>query len=224
LSEVWRPLAALPGYGLAGLLVLLLYAIQSEVRFGRKARRMSTGPADRGSTLAISFSSVIPVLGFVLAMKAPEFSRALLPSWFRMMPGMPIIAWVGVGIGALGLIVRWWSLLTLRDRYTRTLFTEIDQALERNGPYRFVRHPGYLGSLLCLNGIALASGNPPTVMASLVATATAYGYRIRVEDTMLVAQFGVSYESYCRTVGALLPFRSFRKMADESQPGQRVTR
>jgi protein-S-isoprenylcysteine O-methyltransferase Ste14 len=219
MPDVLRPFTALPGYGVGGLLVLLLYAIQSEVRFGPKARRLSPGPADRGSTLAVSLSSAIPVLGFVLAMKTRGSpARTLLPSWFGAMPGMPAIAWVGVGIGALGLLVRLWSVLALRDRYTRTLLTGTDHSLERGGPYRFVRHPGYLGSLLCLNGIAMASGDLLTVMASLGATTAAYAYRIRVEDAMLVARFGASYQSYCGTVGALMPFRSFRKIADEPNP------
>jgi protein-S-isoprenylcysteine O-methyltransferase len=214
MSSALRPFAALPGYGVGGLLVLLLYAIQSEIRFGPKARRMSTGPADRGSTLAVSLSSAIPMLGFVLAMRR-ESSSALLPSWFGIMPGMPAIAWVGVIIGTLGLLVRLWSVLILRDRYTRTLQTQTGQMLERGGPYRFVRHPGYLGSLLCLNGIAMASGDLLTVIASLAATSAAYAYRIRVEDAMLGAQFGASYRTYCGEVAALMPFRSFRNIASE---------
>jgi protein-S-isoprenylcysteine O-methyltransferase Ste14 len=216
MSSVLRPFAALPGYGVGALLVLLLYAVQSEIRFGPKARTMSTGPADRGSTLAVSLSAVVPVLGFVLAMKRRESeAHALLPSWFGIMPGMPAIAWVGVVLGTLGLLVRLWSVLILRNRYTRTLLTQAGQILERRGPYRFVRHPGYLGSLLCLNGIAMASGDLLTLIASLAATTAAYAYRIRVEDEMLIAQFGASYRTYCGEVGALMPFRSFRRIASE---------
>jgi len=104
------------------------------------------------------------------------------------------------------LIIRLWSVLTLRQRYTRTLLVHEGHTVERGGPYRFVRHPGYLGSLLCLNGIALASGSALVFVASLAATSAAYAYRVRVEDAMLVAAFGASYESYRREVGALLPF------------------
>lgn len=205
--EVFRPFTLLPAYGLAALAVLLLYAVQSEVRFGQKARKMLPGSADRGSTLAVSLSSAVPVLGFVLAMKAQTSSRGLaLPYWFGALPGMPAIAWVGVIIGALGLVLRLWSVLTLRHRYTRTLLTSDDHALERGGPYRFVRHPGYLGSLLCLNGIAVASGELLVVMISIAMTGAAYAYRIHVEDTMLVARFGASYERYCREVHSLIPF------------------
>jgi protein-S-isoprenylcysteine O-methyltransferase Ste14 len=46
----------------------------------------------------------------------------------------------------------------LRHRYTRTLLIDDDgHTLERRGPYRVVRHPGHLGSVLCFTGFALAS-------------------------------------------------------------------
>ncbi len=191
---------ALPGYGIGALIVLLLYAIQSEIRFGGKARTMAAGPDDRGSTWAVGLSSAVPVIGFILAMKT-RVSPGL-----RLMPGMPHIAWVGVGIGGLGLLIRLWSVLTLRDRYTRTLLVGTGHTFERRGPYRFVRHPGYLGSLLTLNGIALASGDLLTLIGSLAATSAAYAYRISVEDAMLVSRFGAEYERYREEVGALLPF------------------
>ncbi len=39
-------------YGAAGLLLILLYCIQAEIRFGAKARTNSAGASDRGSTAA----------------------------------------------------------------------------------------------------------------------------------------------------------------------------
>ena len=200
----------LPPYGVGALLVLLLYTVQSEIRFGAKARTAAAGAPDWGSPLALSLSALVPVVGFVLSMEArmPAL-MAGFPAWLRgpgAMPGMPAIAWVGVGLGGLGLVLRLWAVLTLRERYTRTLLVHEHHVIERGGPYRFVRHPGYLGSLLVLNGIALASGNAPIFVASIATTIAAYAYRIRVEDAMLAATFGASYESYRREVGALLPF------------------
>ena len=95
----------------------------------------------------------------MLAQRSAPPSRP--PAWLLgpgAMPGMPAVAWVGVGLGGLGLIIRLWSVLTLRQRYTRTLLVHEGHAIERGGPYRFVRHPGYLGSLLCLNGTLAAFG------------------------------------------------------------------
>ena len=132
---------------------------------------------------------------------------ALLPQWFRRatIPGLPSIAWVGVALGIGGLALRLWAVLTLRDRYTRTLLVQDEHSIERGGPYRWVRHPGYLGSLLCLNGIAIASGNLLTLLASVGATLAAYNYRIKVEDAMLVGALGASYSEYRRQIRALLP-------------------
>lgn len=212
MSDLLSRFTALPPYGIGALLVLLLYALQSEVRFGPRARAMRPEKSDRMSTLVLSIAGLVPVLGFALAMKASSPGMAtVLPRWFRgaAVPGLPATAWVGVALAICGLALRLWAVLTLRERYTRTLLVNDGQAVERGGPYRWVRHPGYLGSLMCLDGIALASGNAVTLLASLVATGAAYAYRVRVEDAMLVAALGTSYARYREQVPALLPsFRS----------------
>jgi protein-S-isoprenylcysteine O-methyltransferase Ste14 len=207
-SELVSRFTALPAYGIGALIVLLLYGLQSEIRFGSRARKIRAGKSDRKSTLLVSASSAVPVLGFVLAMKAnsPSVSTQL-PQWFRhaSIPGQPAFGWMGVALGICGLALRLWAVLTLRDRYTRTLLIQDEHFVERGGPYHWVRHPGYLGSLLCLNGIALASGNTVILLASLLATWGAYSYRIMVEDAMLIAAFGNSYGEYRHQVRALVP-------------------
>jgi protein-S-isoprenylcysteine O-methyltransferase Ste14 len=203
MSDLIAKFTSLPAYGIAAVVVLLLYAVQSEIRFGKRARSIRTEASDRNSTLVVSLSATVPVLGFALAIK----STSSLPAWFKtaLTPGLPAIAWAGVAFGFLGLAIRLWAVLTLRERYTKTLLVQTDQAVERRGPYRWVRHPGYLGSLLVLNGIALASGNWVVLLASLIATLLAYAYRIRVEDRMLVGALGQPYADYRQQVRALFP-------------------
>jgi protein-S-isoprenylcysteine O-methyltransferase Ste14 len=206
--EVIRGIAdrflALPSYGIAATSLFVLYAVQAEIRFGDKARATRGGPSDRFSTMALSLAMLAPLLGFVFAMKGR------IPI---TLPGMPATAWVGVILGASGFTLRLWSLLLLRERFTRTLLVQSGHQIERGGPYRFIRHPGYLGSLLCLNGIGLASGNALVVVAAILATGAAYWYRIRVEDAMLIKAFGEAYESYRRSTGALIP-RPLSRRAD----------
>ncbi len=203
------------------MVVLLLYAIQSEIRFGARARTMRSGASDRRSTLVVSISAAVSVLGFALAMKANSSAiSSFLPAWYRdaVLPGLPATAWLGVVLGVCGVLLRLWAVLTLRDRYTRTLVVHDQHSIERSGPYRWVRHPGYLGSLLCLNGIALASGNVITLLASLVATSAAYTYRIKIEDEMLVAALGPTYAEYRTQVRALLPSLRSPHLTDRSRP------
>jgi protein-S-isoprenylcysteine O-methyltransferase len=192
--------SSMPAHGIAAALVLALYVVQAEVRFGAQARATKAGASDRGSTIVVSLAFLVPMFGFILAMKGR------IPA---TLPGMPMVAWVGVILGALGFALRLWSLLILRERFTRTLLVQQVHQIEHNGPYRFVRHPGYLGSLLCLNGIGLASGNTVVLIASIVITSAAYYYRIRTEEAMLLASFGEAYESYRRSTGALIPRQFF---------------
>jgi protein-S-isoprenylcysteine O-methyltransferase Ste14 len=198
-------------YGLGGVVLLVLYVVQAEVRFGAKARSHKAAASDRGSSLLLGAAAAAPVLGFVIAMRwaSPEvMAQHPLFAWLfgPSLPGLPAVAWAGAGVGLAGVGLRFWAVLTLRERYTRTLLVHEDHAIERGGPYRFVRHPGYLGSLLCLNAIAATSGAASVFVASLLATIPAYLYRVRAEDAMLVAALGAPYESYRREVGALLPF------------------
>ena len=173
---------------------------------------MRTGPADRKSTLAVSVSAAIPILGFVLAMKANSSFATFLPEWFRgaRLPGEPAIEWVGDRVGRRA-FRRQWSLTapvgsiaaarTLHSNapHPRRAFDRAPRPLSLGAP------PGYLGSLLVLNGIALASGNWITLLASLIATLAAYTHRIKVEDEMLLAALGGSYAQYRVEVRALVP-------------------
>lgn len=197
-------------YGLGGLLLIVLFVIQSEVRFGARARSSRAGATDGRSSLMLSATSLIPILGFALAMKhASEIAARPVGGWAALfgesLAGLPATAWAATAVGLAGLGLRLWAVLTLRERYTRTLLTHGEHEIERGGPYRWVRHPGYLGSLLCLNGVALTSGSAPVLAASLLATLSGYAYRIRVEDRMLVEALGEPYAQYRREVRALIP-------------------
>src|SRR3569832_1421024 len=128
MPEILAPFAALPGHGIAALFMVLAYALQSEVRFGARARSSRMGPHDKRSTLGLSFATLVPVLGFALALKANSAAYAWLPPWFKnaALPGVPVTAWAGVVLGALGILLRLWAVLTLRHRYTRTLLIHTD--------------------------------------------------------------------------------------------------
>lgn len=200
----------LPPFGMAAAILILLYALQAELRFGAKARAHTPGKSDRGSTYLVSLSSIVPIFGFALAMKAHATGRLFgmnIPAWL-IWPGADnaALGWTGVGFGLLGILLRFWAVMTLRERYTRTLLVHEEHTIDRSGPYGVVRHPGYAGSLLCLNGIALASCSAFVLILSLAATFAAYAHRMRAEDAMLVETFGDQYRRYTREVGAIIPF------------------
>ena len=73
---------------------------------------------------------------------------------------------------------------------------EKGREVTRSGPYRFTRHPLYLGSTLIGVGLAIASNNvwvATMVIAYLAVTLTA---AIRTEEAHLTEKFGAAYPDY----------------------------
>ncbi len=163
------------------------------IRQGKAAKSVELTATDRGTTVLI-------VAAYVLAVVA---------STSRILPviAMPLtVAWASVVVGVFGFGFRVWSMRVLGRFYTRTLVTTAEQHVVRRGPYRFVRHPGYLGSMLVWVGAAASSANLLSVALVVVLLVVAYSYRIRVEERMLVDSLGEAYVEYCRHSWRLVPF------------------
>ena len=73
------------------------------------------------------------------------------------------------------------------------------------GPYRFVRHPSYLGVLILLLGLGLALGDGASAAAMIALPTLGLMWRIRVEEAALRAGLGVSYVEYCQGRARLIP-------------------
>jgi protein-S-isoprenylcysteine O-methyltransferase Ste14 len=109
---------------------------------------------------------------------------------------------LGVQFAAVGLRV--WSMRTLRGHYARGLRVVEGQPVIRSGPYRFVRHPGYLSALLAWVGGALSTRNAAPVAFTLLAVGTAYRHRMDAEDALLLRDLP-GYAEYAATTGRLVP-------------------
>jgi protein-S-isoprenylcysteine O-methyltransferase Ste14 len=74
------------------------------------------------------------------------------------------------------------------------------------GPYRWLRHPAYTGTMMTLLGFGLAFGNWISLALLVIVPLLAYGYRISVEERALRARFGPQFDTYARARWRLLPF------------------
>jgi protein-S-isoprenylcysteine O-methyltransferase Ste14 len=116
------------------------------------------------------------------------------------------MAWIGVGLGLVGLVLRAWAMATLGTSYTRTLRTADHQVLVTSGPYRWVRHPGYAASLAVWVGAALAFHSWIAAVVVAMLLGLAYGWRIRSEERMLIGTFGDAYRAYAARTARLVPW------------------
>jgi protein-S-isoprenylcysteine O-methyltransferase Ste14 len=81
-----------------------------------------------------------------------------------------------------------------------------DRELTISGPYRWVRHPLYAGSMLIAAGFAIASRNWWVVVAMGVMFFAIYWPVMLSEEEYLRANFA-GYHEYARRVWRLLPLR-----------------
>lgn len=150
----------------------------------------------------IAWRTVLGVFGFaaILVLGPWEYTHMTGP-----LPRDGLLAWTGIGLFGLGVLINAWAMATLRSLYTVRLSVQEEHRLVTNGPYRIVRHPGYFGFLLALPGMGLALGSL-TMLGFTVAILAWLVARIREEEAMLVEQFGDAYREYQRRTRRLIPF------------------
>ncbi len=73
------------------------------------------------------------------------------------------------------------------------------------GPYRFVRHPYFLGSALLFLGVCVAGRNPFVTGGALVALVLLYAYEIEADERKVRARLGPDFADYKAKVPAILP-------------------
>jgi methyltransferase len=73
--------------------------------------------------------------------------------------GAPVAAFaVGAVVFALAKALKWWAILTLGQAWTFRVIVVPQAPLVVSGPYRFMRHPNYVGVIGELVGVALMTG------------------------------------------------------------------
>jgi methyltransferase len=81
--------------------------------------------------------------------------------------------------------IKWAAIVSLADRWTFHVLVLPGAPLVTGGPYRFMRHPNYVGVLGEIVGAALMMGAPVTGVLSLVGFGLLLRRRIDVEERAL---------------------------------------
>ncbi len=182
---------------LLGYLVLAGFSFfEGRLRIGQEAKSFEAGQFDQRTTRVLGMAYFVSTLFLLASWLLNYFRIGALSSW---------IGWLGILLALFGLSVRAWANRVLGAFYTRTLKVTENQFIVRDGPYRFVRHPGYLGMVLMWTGVAAATANWIVVLAVLAITFAAYHYRIQNEEKMLLTTIA-DYSEYRRHTWRLIPF------------------
>ena len=91
----------------------------------------------------------------------------------------------GIAIFVLGKAVKVWAIATLGERWTYKVLILPGAPLVADGPYRFIRHPNYVGVVGELIGMALITGARVTGPLGVLFFSWLLLRRIRAEDRAL---------------------------------------
>ena len=73
------------------------------------------------------------------------------------------------------------------------------------GPYKFVRNPQQLGSIIMLLGLTIYFESLSILIYTLIVTVFSHIYVVMIEKLGLRNRFGVEYEDYCKAVPRWVP-------------------
>jgi protein-S-isoprenylcysteine O-methyltransferase Ste14 len=150
--------------------------------------------SDRGS-FALIYAAVF--LSILVAYYFAYAGVGILPEW---------VFGLGITLMALGIGVREWAVVTLRGYFSFIVRVRDDHRVVDWGPYRFVRHPAYAGSMTTLLGLGLALRTWVGVLALAALFSGAFGYRIRVEEKAMVKELGEPYTDYIKRTKRIIPY------------------
>jgi protein-S-isoprenylcysteine O-methyltransferase Ste14 len=160
--------------------------------FRRKGTKININ--DRGSGFLFGIGMLISLgIGYYFA----KNDIALLPGW---------TFYLGIIFVFLGIIVRQWSIAVLGRFFSPMVGIQKGQKVIDYGPYRLVRHPSYTGYLMILLGIGFMLQSWGAVLVILMTWSIVLGYRIKIEEKVLISNFGYEYISYMEKTKRLIPY------------------
>ncbi len=196
LPLIYTNLAA-AGIFIVACLVWLVPELIVMPRQMAKVSRQEASVQDRSSLgILIGLQWVGLTVDFLLAWRLP--SAAIPWQWIALLAGVAFIL--------LGVALRWYSIRTLGQYFTRDVAVSADQQLVQHGPYRWVRHPAYSGTILTMLGVGLGIANWAGLACLLICIFLGHLYRVSVEEKALVSTLGQPYIEYVRRTRRLIPW------------------
>jgi protein-S-isoprenylcysteine O-methyltransferase Ste14 len=161
-----------------------------------RSKRRGAAGGDRGS-LAFLWGAIAAGIWAAIILRGVRATAISLP--------IPWLHGIGLLVLVVGLAIRWTAIITLGRFFTVSVTVQKDHQVVRTGIFRRVRHPSYSGLLLAFLGVALSYGNWLSLVAVVVPVFAALLYRIRVEESFMVAALGEDYIEYRKSTRCLIP-------------------
>lgn len=114
--------------------------------------------------------------------------------------------YIGIAVIWIGILLRLIAVVSLGRFFTVDVTIRQNHALKKDGLYRFLRHPSYFASLLSFIGFGLSLNNWISLLLITAAVVIIFSIRIKIEERVLIEQFGAEYLDYKKRTHGLIPF------------------
>jgi protein-S-isoprenylcysteine O-methyltransferase Ste14 len=159
------------------------------------SRRPAVPPTTREDVLVPLVANFFYLAYNFVDLAPPGLARNLFPSSWRL----PLsLAALDLGVLALALAV--WAVAHLGRSFAILVSV---RPVVLSGPYRFVRHPMYVGYILVMIGLVVALGSILVLLLTAIHILLTV-WRARLEEARLSAH-SPEYRAYVRQTGFLLP-------------------
>ncbi len=185
---------------IAYILIASFLFLEGRLRKGNEAKTLEATEVDRGSTRRVGAAFGLCIIMMLIAPILNYFQFAPF-TWHASLLG-----WGGVVLIALSLGLRVWAARVLGAYFKRTLRISSEQHIVQDGPYRLIRHPGYLADIFLWVGGGFAVLNWFSLVVMLAVIPYAYIYRIHSEEAMLAQAFGDEFTAYKAKTWKLIPY------------------
>jgi protein-S-isoprenylcysteine O-methyltransferase Ste14 len=189
----------LNGYCVAFIITSLIWIVPEIWLVVRDRRIKPLGNKHNG--ISPYYISVI-VIVVCLLLSNQNFLTMSITQNYRLLIGTLII-WAG-------LLIRWWAIFSLGKYFSVVVTIQSGQKLIKKGPYKYIRHPSYTGSLMIYAGFGLALGNWIGLAIIFIFPLVVACLRVAVEEKIMVSAFGIDYLTYMKQTARFIPFFQFR--------------
>jgi protein-S-isoprenylcysteine O-methyltransferase Ste14 len=118
----------------------------------------------------------------------------------------PETNYAGLVVITIGILLRIAVVISLGRYFTVDVTIRQDHQLKTDGFYSFLRHPSYFASLLSFVGFGISLNNWISLALVVVAILIVFVMRIKIEENVLIGQFGNTYLDYKKRTKGLIPF------------------
>jgi protein-S-isoprenylcysteine O-methyltransferase Ste14 len=117
----------------------------------------------------------------------------------------PIFQVVALGFYGVGLSLRYRGSMVLGENFTRHVAVSSSMRLVSTGPYRYLRHPLYLGLFLITISFPIYVGNVFAILVGLPLLVIGFSWRMNVEELALT-KIHPQYAQWLKQRYRFIPF------------------